>query len=122
MKIIYLAGPMSGHKDMNFPAFFEAEGILEAEGYEVVNPARINPDPNADWLECMRADIKHLVDCDGVYMLDGWYKSRGAAIEHFIAVSLGLQVIYQNDNNKPNHSGTHGEDGAVGRTDDSGTP
>lgn len=92
----YIAGPMTGYADLNFPSFYYAEDELVARGIEVINPARINPDLHADWLECMRVDIKYLVDCDGVYMLKGWEKSRGAAIEHFIAVSLGLHVEYEN--------------------------
>ena len=39
MTTIYIAGPMSGIKDWNFPAFFKAEAELEALGYKVINPA-----------------------------------------------------------------------------------
>lgn len=92
MKRIYLAGPMSGLENLNFPTFHAETARLRALGYDVVNPAEINPDPLAQWRDCMRQDIKQLVDCDGIALLDGWEKSRGASLEHHIAQGLGLPV------------------------------
>lgn len=86
---IYVAGPMTGHPHLNFPAFHAEAARLRALGYEVVNPAEINTDPSADWLACMRNDIKHLVDCDAIAMLEGWQSSRGARLEYTIALILG---------------------------------
>src|SRR3546814_10570753 len=39
-KTIYIAGPMSGYPEWNYPAFFRAEYTLEREGWDVKNPAR----------------------------------------------------------------------------------
>ncbi|WP_333986703.1 DUF4406 domain-containing protein [Burkholderia cepacia] len=90
---IYVAGPMTGHPQLNFPAFHAEAARLRALGYEVVNPAELNADPGADWLSCMRTDIKHLVDCDAIAMLEGWQTSRGAALEYTIALTLGHAVF-----------------------------
>ena len=43
----------------------------------------------------MRRDIKLLVDCDAVYMLDGWPESEGARVEHTLARDLGLKCYYE---------------------------
>ncbi len=91
---IYVAGPMTGHPDLNFPAFHATAAALRADGWHVENPAEINADPAADWLVCMRADITRLVTCDAIYMLPGWKQSRGARVEHTLAVGLGLDVTY----------------------------
>ena len=40
MPKIYIAGPMSGHPNGNFEAFFAKEKQLLSEGWDVVNPAR----------------------------------------------------------------------------------
>ncbi len=93
-KRIYVAGPMTGHKDLNFPAFHAAAAALRAQGHHVENPAEINADPNAQWLDCMRMDIARLVTCDAVCMLPGWEASRGARLEHTIAAGLGLEVMH----------------------------
>jgi len=94
MKRVYIAGPMTGLPDLNFPAFHSQAARYRARGIEVVNPAEINSDPNAKWVDCMRADIRELVTCDGVVMLPGWAHSKGATLEHYIARSLDLRVIY----------------------------
>ncbi|KQR50128.1 DUF4406 domain-containing protein [Acidovorax sp. Leaf160] len=94
MKRIYVAGPMSGYPQLNFPAFHAAAAALREAGHHVENPAEINADPNAAWLDCMRADIARLVTCDAVYMLPGWEQSRGARIEQQLAAGLGLDVLH----------------------------
>ena len=42
---VYIAGPMSGYEEFNFPAFNKAEELLrKSYGYEhVVNPAKLHP-------------------------------------------------------------------------------
>ena len=91
---VYLAGPMSGIEALNFPAFHKAAASLRASGYDVVNPAEINSDPNAGWNACMRADIAQLVTCDRIALLPGWEKSKGARLEKHIATELGMREIF----------------------------
>lgn len=90
----YIAGPMTGLPDLNFPAFHREAAYFRAQGREVVNPAEINPDPTAGWQACMRADIRELVTCDEVVMLPGWENSKGASLEHHIAQALEMRVVY----------------------------
>lgn len=90
----YIAGPMTGLPDLNFPAFHREAAYFRAQGHEVVNPAEINPDPAAGWKDCMRADIRELVTCDEVVMLPGWENSKGASLEHHIAQALDMRVVY----------------------------
>lgn len=108
MKRVYVAGPMSGMPDLNFPAFHREAARLRAEGFDVVNPAEINGGADelvtmagmdglqlaAHWRACMRNDIAHLVTCDAIVMLPGWERSRGATLEHHIARSLGIAVVH----------------------------
>ena len=89
---LYLAGPMSGIEALNFPAFNAAAAALRDRGFLIDNPAEICPDPATQWRDCMRADIKVLVDCDGIALLPGWENSRGATLERTIAIGLGLRV------------------------------
>lgn len=104
---VYLAGPMSGIPEHNYPAFFEGEEILEAMGYDVVNPARLDaltteeilqtqgktPDEIRDLLPLyLRRDFKELVHCDGLVLLDGWAYSAGANAELGVARWMDLPV------------------------------
>ena len=94
MKRIYIAGPMSGHPDLNFPAFHAKAAELRALGFDVVNPAEINIPHPGTWLDAMRADLAQLVTCDGIHLLPGWERSRGATLEHHVAQALGLRVFH----------------------------
>lgn len=91
---VYVSGPMTGKPDLNFPAFHKAAASLRASGYEVVNPAELNPDPNASWEQCMRVDIAALMSCTAIAMLPGWEHSRGAKLERQIADALGMRPIF----------------------------
>lgn len=89
----YIAGPMTGIEALNFPAFHAEAARLRALGYEVVNPAEINVDPNEGWAACLKRDIAQLVTCDGIALLPGWQRSRGAKLEWFIAKALDMLIV-----------------------------
>jgi hypothetical protein len=91
---IYLSGPMSNLPELNFPAFHAAAVSLRASGYEVINPAEITTDPDANWEDCLRLDIAQLVTCVGIALLPGWENSRGAKLEKHIAEALGMRLIF----------------------------
>lgn len=94
--VVYISGPMTGKPDLNFPAFNRAAEDFRGLGFDVVNPVDINPDPNAKWKDCMRADINALFDCSHIALLPGWEKSKGARIEFDIAMALEMEPIYLN--------------------------
>jgi len=89
---IYIGGPMTGKPDLNFPAFHAMAAKLRALGHTVINPAEINTDHAMPWHQCMRADIAQLVTCDAIQLLPGWQASKGATLEHHIAVRLGMTI------------------------------
>ena len=91
---VYIAGPMTGLPDLNFPAFNSKAEYFRARGCDVVNPAEVNPDHSMPWEECMRRDIAELVTCDVICLLPGWENSKGATLEHHIAERLGMAVLF----------------------------
>ena len=92
MKRVYVAGPMSGLPDFNYPAFNAEAGRLRALGYEVENPAENPVPPCGSWAGYMRMALAQVVQCDGIVLLPGWETSRGATLEHHVATTLGLRV------------------------------
>lgn len=102
MKVVYVAGPMTGIPDFNYPAFNAAEKALAHAGYFVLNPThaeRHNPTPGTpqtwDWY--MRHCIRMVLDADALALLPGWENSRGATLEHTIATALALDIRPLND-------------------------
>lgn len=91
---LYIAGPMTGLPELNFPAFHAEAARLRALGFDVENPAENVAPACGSWLGFMRLAIVQLARCDGVVMLPGWNASRGANVEHDLALGLGLDVVY----------------------------
>jgi len=105
---IYIAGPMSGVENWNFPAFFEAERQLLELGYEVVNPAHNDGSTYEEalasantgkhsWDWYMRRDLAKLITCDAVCLLPEWKNSKGASLEVTVAKSLDMPLYILRD-------------------------
>lgn len=107
---LYLAGPMTGIKDFNFPAFDAAAAELRAAGHEVFSPAENDRDNGYDGVsekgdpaeaaaagfdlrETLKQDLSWICDhAEGIAVLPGWGKSKGARSEVALANALGLQI------------------------------
>lgn len=115
---IYIAGPMSGYPEFNFPAFFAAEDKLAADGWQVFNPARkdiektIDTESYAtgdnvlliekgfDFKEAYLWDVTKVIEADAIYLLKGWDKSLGAVGECAVALAIKkhypeYEIIYE---------------------------
>ena len=106
---VYLAGPMSGKEQFNYPAFREAASVLRDWGYEVTNPVEIDDVAGvrgvisqsfgliekSGWAECLGRDVARIADSavDGVVVLPGWQQSKGASLEVHVAQALGKFVV-----------------------------
>jgi hypothetical protein len=99
---VYIAGPMTGLPEFNFPAFAAAAKELRAQGCNVVSPHElsIQADPSlshgADaklpYEFYLRNSLKALLGCDEVVLLPGWERSKGACLEREIAQALKMTV------------------------------
>ena len=93
-KRIYLAGPMTGHAEHNFPAFHAAAARLSAVGWEVFNPAdNFGGRTDLPRESYLRADLVLLAQCDALALLSGWRDSLGAKLEYLIARELAMPVL-----------------------------
>lgn len=89
---LYIAGPMSGLPEMNYPAFNEAAAKLRALGYEVENPAENRAPDCGTWMGWMRLGLAQLIKCHGIVLLPGYPLSKGAMVEVTLARGLGMDV------------------------------
>lgn len=103
--MIYISGRITGNKNWE-KQFKEAEEYLKSKGYKVIiNPLnlaeQVNKEiKNATYTDYMKQDIEILILCDDIYMLRGWWRSKGARLERHIAKVLGMKIIYQKRGHK----------------------
>ena len=93
IKRVYISGPIE-HYDLEERrgAFGRAEQLLELHGFQSVNPMKNGLPAEAHWREHMRRDIALLLDCDAIFMLEGWELSKGCKLEMDVASSCGISV------------------------------
>ncbi|QPC43477.1 DUF4406 domain-containing protein [Kaustia mangrovi] len=114
---IYVAGPMRGIPEFNFPAFHAAAARLRAEGHNVFNPAERDIERhggidvskgNAEGCEetaakehgfslrqALADDTRYIcLEADAIALLPGWETSRGARAEKALADALGHVTLH----------------------------
>lgn len=113
-KQYYIAGPMTGLPQFNVPAFERMAMRLRFAGFEIISPAEldsegvkaaalISADGKLDangklagetWGDMLARDVKIIADVvrDGVVVLPGWERSRGARLEVFVATLCGKGI------------------------------
>lgn len=93
----YLAGPMSGIPDRNFPAFHDAAAHLRALGVDLISPAELEWEQGlpvegdlpegSTYGDVLGRDVKIVIDdVVGLILLPNWEKSVGARIEAFVGL------------------------------------
>lgn len=117
MSKIYIAGPMSGIPEFNFPLFNSRAYRLRREGWTVFNPAEkesenlseeslVDGDPvlaaegGFNFRDVYTWDVSKVIEADAIYMLPGWENSPGARGEHAVAVAMQkhypeYKIIYE---------------------------
>lgn len=105
---IYISGPMTVDQEHYLENFAKVAKYLEAEGYEVLDPSKVDyiqspEDANITdkwskeaWVWYIKRDIDLVTQCDAIYMMSGWKDSNGALVEFAVARRFGLKILYQN--------------------------
>lgn len=88
---LYVIGPVTGRENLNRKAFEDAKEKLWDAGYDVLIPHDVVL-PIATHERAMRLSIKTMLGCDGVVVLSDWEGSKGAKLEHDVAIACGLHV------------------------------
>ncbi len=91
MRRIYIAGPMTGLPEFNFPAFHAAAKAWRDAGWEVVNPAEeFDGKTDLPYRAYVERDIDRLRTVDAIAMLEGWDgpNARGSVWEREVARAL----------------------------------
>ena len=82
--IVYI----SGDTNDGLEKFSEAMKKLWIQGHDCITPY-LTDDKKDD----IKKRIHTLLDCDAIYMLEGWRKSRESRLEHFVALHTGIKIM-----------------------------
>lgn len=91
---VYISGRIKDYPE-HLEHFQRGVDLVVGKGHEAVNPCDIDAGVDPTYEDFMRADIRAMMDCDGILMLDGWEKSAGARCEHHVAAMCGLTINYE---------------------------
>lgn len=112
---VYLAGPMRGYPEFNYPAFDAAAKRLRESGYAVFNPADHDRSSGIDLAgtsgsqddldaagfsirDALGADLAWITaTADMLCVLPGWEHSKGACAEVATAHAIGIPVMRVGD-------------------------
>ena len=98
----YVAGPMRGKEDNNFPAFDRCKAYLKSLGHEVISPACLDRSLDINWegegdhkslYLAYARDTAALQVVDAVIVLADYEYSKGVAFEVASANFLGIPVF-----------------------------
>ena len=89
----YVSGRVTGNENYR-EDFNNASLEIIAMDYKAINPVA-NVPLDKTWIWYMKRDIRLLLDCNTIYMIHGWWRSRGARLEWLIAKILNYKIIYQ---------------------------
>lgn len=92
-KRMYISGKITGRKEYERD-FKRGEGLARLYGFRPVNPVKGVP-KGKSWEWYMKRDIRKLLDCDAILLLETWEDSRGARLEAEIARGLGKEVFFE---------------------------
>lgn len=96
MSKCYISGPISGYNlDERRKAFKNVQVMLEAAGYDVVNPMENGLPSDASTSQHMKRDIQLLTECETVFMMYKWNHSQGCYTEFMVATAIGCEVIFE---------------------------
>jgi hypothetical protein len=113
---VYLAGPMRGYPEFNFPAFHAAAAKLREQGHIVFSPAEKDmerhgtdiskgnttgsleqaaKEHNFSLRQALGEDLEWIcAHAEAIACLPGWEASSGVSAEWHTAKALGLKFIY----------------------------
>lgn len=95
MEKIYISGKITG-LDNYAEVFEQAEKTLTEQGYEVINPTKLNhSNHNQSWESFMKIDLAEMLKCDAIYMLKNWRESKGAITEGYLAHTVKMKIIFE---------------------------
>ena len=105
MSKIYISIPISGHdiEEVKAKAIDISERLLwdvfelkkGRNRPDVITPFDVCPEPGKPYSYYMGKDIEALLECDAIYLCEGWQNSKGYMAEFEVARIYGKEIMFE---------------------------
>lgn len=93
---VYISGPITGHDKQEVAQRFEAaKKLFQNTEYKPISPLENGLPASATYEEHMFRDLEMLAECEAIFMLKGWERSKGCKIEFGFAMSNKITIIFE---------------------------
>ena len=103
-KRIYISIPISGHdleeakekaRDIRKCLLWDEFDWEEGWSTDVITPFDVCPEPDKPYSYYMGKDIEALLECDAIYLCEGWQNSKGCMAEFEVARIYGKKIMFE---------------------------
>ena len=104
-KRIYISIPISGHdiEEVKAKAIDKIERLLwdvfelkkGRNRPDIITPFDVCHEPDKPYSYYMGKDIEALLECDAIYLCEGWQNSKGCMAEFEVARIYGKEIMFE---------------------------
>ena len=92
---IYISLPITGQEQEAREKADLTKAMLSRAGHKVITPFEVYAGKNPDYKDHIAFGIRALLDCDAIYLCDGWQFSQGCRLEAEAARIYKLQIMHE---------------------------
>lgn len=92
---IYISIPITGQEQEAREKADLTKAMLSRAGHKVITPFEVYAGKNPVYKDYICCDLRALLDCDAIYLCDGWQFSQGCQLEAEAARIYKLQIMYE---------------------------
>lgn len=93
---VYISLPISGHDIEQVKKRAEEVKLrIQNDRVEAVTPFDVCNEKDRPYSYYMGRDIEALIECDGIYVCNGWHLSKGCQAEVHVAVVYDKKMVFE---------------------------
>ena len=93
---VYISLPISGHDiEQVKRRAEEVKQRIENDNVEAITPFDVCDEKDRPYSYYMGRDIEALIECDGIYVCNGWHSSKDCQAEVHVAVVFDKKMVFE---------------------------
>lgn len=93
---VYISLPISGHDiEQVKKRAEEVKQRIQNDRVKAITPFDVCNEKDRPYSYYMGRDIEALIECDGIYVCNGWHSSKGCQAEVHVAVVYDKKMVFE---------------------------